>query len=184
MKHLDEKVKMNEVEADQESSIGGSNLLHENYLNLKKIAECMLTERYRYMKLRAPGFMDLVIEKIWANRISLSHYYEQNGDLMSDPDMEIIVDHKNETLRAATFQQDNMGIYQSAYREDELVDEDLAMELNGFLKQWLQNIQVQGHIPYKAYYSSEVLADMGNVSFDENGNEIAPELDEDDDMEM
>ena len=65
-----------------------------------------------------------------------------------------------------------------------MVDEDLAAELNGFLKQWLQNIQVQGHIPYKAYYSSEVLADMGNVSFDKNGNEVAPDLDEDDDMEM
>ena len=108
---MDEEVKMNEVESNQESSIGGSNLLHENYLNLKKIVEGMLTERYRYMKLRAPGFMDLVIEKIWDNRISLSHYYEQIGDLMSDPDMEIIVDHKNEILRSATFQQDNMGFY-------------------------------------------------------------------------
>ncbi|MDA3845430.1 MAG: hypothetical protein PF505_02650 [Vallitaleaceae bacterium] len=179
----DKNIKVN-MEEKQESSTGGSNLLHENYLKLKKVAEGILTERFNYMKLRAPGFMDLVIEKIWNNRISLSHYYEQNGDLMADPDMELIVDHDNETLRAATFQQDNMGIYHTAYKEDELVDDYLAKELDEFLGQWLKNILAQGHIPYKANYASEMLSEAGGVRFDEDGHEIEPDYLEDDDLEM
>jgi hypothetical protein len=160
-----------------------SDLNHLNYLKLKEIAEGILSGRYRYMKLRAPGFMDLVIEKVWDNRISLSHYYEQNGDLMADPDMELIVDHEKETLKAATFQQDNIGIYQSAYEGDELKDDYLAGELDHFLDQWLSNISIQGHIPYRAYYSSEVLAELGEVSFNPEGQEIEPDLEEDD-LEM
>lgn len=184
MKCLDNyNVKLNKVQED-ESSIGGSNLLQENYQKLSKIAEGILTDRYRYLKLQAPGFMDLVIERIGDNRISLSHYYEQNGDLMADPDIEVIVDRDNGTIRGATFQQDNMGIYHSAYQGDKLVDDYLAKELNEFLNQWLNNIKAQGHIPYKAYYSSEILVENENVKFDDKGKEVEPELFEDDDLEM
>lgn len=172
------------TDTEQESSNDGSNLLHENYLKLKEIAEGILDNRYSYMKLHAPGFMDLVIEKIWNDRISMSHYYEQNGDLMADPDVEIIVDSENGTLRPATFQQDNLGVYQCAYQGNTLVDETLATELNGFLSQWLDNIKLQGHIPYKAHYSEGIMGDCYEVVFDEVGNEIEPNIDEDDELDM
>jgi hypothetical protein len=180
LKSNEEKVNSNPI---QESSEDGSNLMHENYLKLKKIAEGMLNDRYTYMKLQAPGFMDFVIEKIWNNRISLSHYYEQNGDLMADPDVELIVDSNDETIKAATFQQDNLAIYQRAYDGDTLVDDYLANELNHFVGQWLDNIQMQGHIPYKAHYADDVMGDSYEVCFDKKGNEIEPEIEEDD-MEM
>lgn len=183
MRCLDNNKELNKKEY-QESSTDGSILLHENYLKLKQIAEGIMTDRYHYMKLKAPGFMDLVIEKIWDNRISLSHYYEQNGDLMADPDVEIIVDHNSETVKAATFQQDNMSIYRSAYNGDELKDEYLAKELDDFLGDWLKNIKAQGHIPYKAYYSSGMMAQLGNVKFDDEGHEIVPDIIEDDELEM
>lgn len=178
-----DEVKVNS-ELIQESSEGGSNLMHENYLKLKIIAEGILNDRYTYMKLRAPGFMDLVVEKIWNNRISLSHYYEQNGDLMADPDVELIVDPLNETIKAATFQQDNLAIYQRAYDGDTLVDDYLANELNHFVSQWLDNIQAQGHTPYKAHYADGVMGDCYEVSFDNKGNELEPDTEEDDDMDM
>lgn len=180
---MDNHKKLNEVK-NLESSTVGSILMHENYLKLKQIAEGIMTDRYYYMKLKAPGFMDLVIEKIWDNRISLSHYYEQNGDLMSDPDVEIIVDHNSETVRTATFQQDNLAIYQSAYNGDQLTDEYLAKELDDFLGDWLKNIKAQGHIPYKAYYSSGMMSQLGDVKFDEEGHEIVPDIIEDDDLEI
>ncbi len=149
-----------------------NDITHENYKKLMKIAPGILKGRYSYMKLKAPGFMDLVIEKLYENRISLSHYYEQNGDLMSDPDMELIVDHNQKTLTAATFQQDNMAIYHEAYQGDELINPNLEDELNDFLKDWLSNIARQGHIVYKAYYSEDV--DEANVepTFDDKGHEI------------
>lgn len=175
----DYNVKVNKLEVT-ESSIGDSILLHENYLKLKEIAEGILTDRYRYMKLKAPGFMDLIIEKLWNNRISLSHYYQQNGDLMADPDVEIIVDQENEKLVAATFQQDNLGIYHKAYEGDELIDDYLAKELNEFLSEWLNNISEQGHIPVEAYYSDDIVIDNDICTFDEEGNEITQNnLDED-----
>jgi len=183
MRCLDNNKELNEVK-NKESSDVDSILLHENYLKLKQIAEGIMTDRYHYMKLKAPGFMDLVIEKIGDNRISLSHYYEQNGDLMADPDVEIIVDHNSETARAATFQQDNMAIYQSAYNGDQLTDEYLAKELDDFLGDWLKNIKAQGHIPYKAYYSSGIMSQLNNVKFDEEGQEIVADIVEDDDLEM
>ncbi len=91
---------------------------------------------------------------------------------MSDPDMELILDHNQKTLTATTFHQDNMAIYHEAYKGDELINPDLGDELNDFLKDWLSNIARQGHIVYKAYYSEDV--DEANVepTFDDKGHEI------------
>lgn len=147
-------------------------LKHENFNQLYDIAPGIIENRYTYMKLQAPGFMDLVIEKFWDNRISLSHYYEQNGDLMSDPDMELILDLKNETLTAATYKQDNLMIYHEAYNDTKLIDPALEIELNGFLEDWLKNIKAQGHIPYKAYYSEVAETDREEPVFDLEGNEV------------
>jgi len=177
------KEKVNTSE-HQESSADGSNLFYKNYLKLMQIAEGIMTGRYDYLKLKAPGFMDLVLEKISDNRISLSHYYEQNGDLMSDPDMEIIIDPNYEKVRAAIFQQDNLGIYQSAYNGNQLMDKGLSKELDDFLQSWLENIIAQDYVPYKALYASEVLAEIGNVRFDETGRETMLNSIEDDEMEI
>lgn len=103
---------------------------------------------------------------------------------MADPDVELIVDTDNEILKAATFQQDNLAIYQSAYNGDSVTDEHLADELNGFVSQWLDNIVLQGHKPYKAHYSDDVMGDCYDVIFDEDGNEVEPDIEEDDDMDM
>jgi hypothetical protein len=40
-----------------------------------------------HLRLEMPSYMPLVIERIDVNRISVAHYYEQNGDLIADPDM-------------------------------------------------------------------------------------------------
>lgn len=39
------------------------------------------------VKLQSGGFMPLVVERIRPDGISVAHYYEQNGDLMADPEM-------------------------------------------------------------------------------------------------
>lgn len=39
----------------------------------------------------APGaFMAVVVERIGPERWSIAHYYEQNGDLVPDPDLEMV----------------------------------------------------------------------------------------------
>ena len=156
----------------------------DNYKRLMKVAPEILNGRYSYMKLRAPGFMDFVIEKLYDNRISLSHYYEQNGDLMSDPDMELIVDPIHKTITAATFQQDNMAIYHEAYQGDQLVNPDLEDELNDFLGEWLTNISRQGHLLYKAYYAEGIDEENEEATFDDKGHEIFIEDNPEDFMDL
>lgn len=42
---------------------------------------------YKYLKLESNlGFMTLSLDKIGSNSVAMAHYYEQNGDLMVDPD--------------------------------------------------------------------------------------------------
>ena len=56
------------------------------------------------IRLRAPGFMDLVVEVLLpchetgATVISMAHYFEQNGDLCQDPDMTVRLFHPGSTV--------------------------------------------------------------------------------------
>ena len=36
------------------------------------------------------GFMAAVVERIGPHRYSVAHYFEQNGDLVADPDLELV----------------------------------------------------------------------------------------------
>ena len=96
-----------------------------------------------YVKLKADGFMDLHVDILYRKgdtaRIAIAHNYIQNGDTISDPDMELLVDFKNQTVEAKTFQ----NIY--AYSEVEDGNDALQDELNEFLAMWLNNLIEQGH---------------------------------------
>jgi len=97
------------------------------------------------------GLMDLNFDFLGKDKkgnylIALSHYFEQNGDMVADPDMQIRVLPELQAAEAMTFQ-DQFG-YQEVYREKdgkELVDLRRKKELNQFLNQWLSNIIRQGH---------------------------------------
>lgn len=40
-----------------------------------------------HFKAKSDGFMDLVVEVVDANLVSVAHYYEQNHDLIQDPEV-------------------------------------------------------------------------------------------------
>jgi hypothetical protein len=46
-----------------------------------------LTATEAHLRLEQPSYMPLVIEKIAKHQVSVSHYFEQNGDLIADPDV-------------------------------------------------------------------------------------------------
>ena len=46
-----------------------------------------LTAEQSHLRLENKGYMPLVIEKTGKNLVSVAHYYEQNGDLIADPDV-------------------------------------------------------------------------------------------------
>lgn len=100
---------------------------------------------------KSEGYMDLCVERIKDNCLSLIHYYIQTGDKMCDPDMEVIFDSRRNIVEALTFQQDSFGIFERIYTTiggRVKVNEGLKKELNSFLNQWLRNIKKQG---YKLY---------------------------------
>ena len=96
----------------------------------------------------APGFMDFHLDilqrKGYVLRIAISHYYKHpSGDMIADPDMEIMINRKDETAEALTFQ-DIYG-YQELYSEDGSCNQLLKQSLNDFLMMWLNNLYEQGH---------------------------------------
>jgi hypothetical protein len=98
------------------------------------------------------GYMDLHFDYLGKDKkgnhvIALSHYFEQNADLVPDPDMQIRILPDMEAAEAMTYQ-DQFG-YQEVYPDKgdgiEYVDLRRKKELNRFLNQWLGNIIRQGH---------------------------------------
>ena len=98
------------------------------------------------------AFMSVSVERVgsisWGPLFSVTHYYEQNGDLMSDPDM-VFLQGASGKFYPISYQQDGLGIYQEVIAE---TDEDgkvlkyrpkLSKELATFANQWMRNIKDQ-----------------------------------------
>ncbi len=119
----------------------------QNFDTLMVLAPELLTGEAFYLRFTAgDAFMPLSMDYLGQNRISISHTYLQNGDLMADPDMEFVFDLENKALSARTFQQDGIGLYQTVENQQGEVDNpDLERQLNSFARQWFANIQSQDY---------------------------------------
>ena len=110
------------------------------YRKLSLFATPILDGGAYYMKLRSEGFDDLVLEDIGEGDYSIAHYYEQNGDLMRDPEVTFTIDQERRSIHPTSYLQDNMGIY---YETAKVTPEKEA-DLEVFLSQWFTNIRQQG----------------------------------------
>jgi len=100
--------------------------------------------KYRYIRCEASGYMPLVIEDISmgykGTEYSITHYYEQNGDLMRDPEITFVIDRENKSIYATSYTQDNLGIYQ------DFTDSGRgSKDCEDFFRMWLNNISNQGY---------------------------------------
>ena len=99
------------------------------------------------------GMVDLIVETWYENKIlkvSVCHYYEQNGDLMRDPEMVFNVHlDLHGTTFPAYFRQDG-----TFAREDEVFFEEngkklyhpkMLKSLKSFSRTWAANLKAQGH---------------------------------------
>ncbi len=113
-----------------------------------------------------PDFMAVVVERVnevdLGHIYSVAHYYEQNGDLMRDPDVEFLkVVYEFERVGCKpgifyfplTFRQDNMGIDQEAVIFEEVdgktvirCNRKAQADLVTFCNQWMRNIKNQQRI--------------------------------------
>jgi uncharacterized protein (DUF849 family) len=123
-----------------------------------------------HLKIYNEPFMPLTIECIGEAvntpygaglPYSLCHYYEQNGDLLQDPEMcFIVVDRRDEEQHGLfivaipyMFQQANIGIYQESmsteYGNLIMTDSRQQADHTDFANGWLANIRAQGFIKRK-----------------------------------
>lgn len=93
-----------------------------------------------YMRFTSEGLMDLHVDNLLNNTISLAHNGKQNGDVMADPDMQVWIHPDHQMAEAMTFQNDYLGIYQEVYPEPGKYRPKLKEDLNEFLADWLRTI--------------------------------------------
>ena len=101
------------------------------------------------------GFMPVSVEKLFHiptfdEHFVISHTYEQNGDLMRDPEMEFVI--KDGKYFPITFRQDNLCIMQEVLvcRDSDgtpvRYNATLQHDLVEFANMWLININAQQHL--------------------------------------
>ncbi len=101
------------------------------------------------VKLTVPGFMPLAVERIRPTGLSIAHYYEQNGDLMADPEMTFWLAPTDGQFYATGFRndgiaQDRTSVY---FYGNEMPVKFRPREQRGqssFAGIWMQNLRAQG----------------------------------------
>lgn len=107
-----------------------------------------LTNLPESRKAKSGGYMPLCFDRLHEEagrvEISLAHYFEQCGDLVPDPDMQILVFTSEGRAQARTFQ--NAIVYREAYADgpDGEQPTSYAADMQSFLVTWLENLVAQG----------------------------------------
>lgn len=128
------------------------------YQKLAVFAAPVLSGEAYYMKLKSDSFEDLSIEVIGGGEYSIAHYYEQNGDLMRDPEITFTVDKNKHSITPTSFLQDDMGIFYETANAAPAKVKDLKQ----FMSQWFTNIQSQGFesVKVKTYAQDDESEEM------------------------
>lgn len=92
-----------------------------------------------------PLTVEIIGETKMGREISLVHYYEQNGDLMADPEM-IFLESEGE-FYPAYYKQDGLGLekYSIKYDREKMIGYNRALQKDQtqFANMWLKNIKEQ-----------------------------------------
>ena len=113
---------------------------------------------YERRETESDAFMPLVLEKLAYdtsyNTFAMTHYYRQNGDLVTDPEIVYLFDVEKKALVPLTYENGGLGIYQSVIEEGAISDASVD-SLQQFSSSWLDNISAQGYQPVKRVVNRE-----------------------------
>jgi len=115
----------------------------EHLLRSLEVLEQFQAHTDFHVRFDMPDYDRLVIER-HDSLISVAHYFEQNGDLIADP--EIDLHYPSWTPTAIT---QILGYRRTKFIELDgqiLVDTGFQHEVSSFLAMWARNIQAQGWI--------------------------------------
>lgn len=117
--------------------------------DVTSMEDMALNDHYK-IHAESDAFMDLDIEKVLDNQLSVAHYYTQRGDLMRDPEIvyEIGELQDTDTWTPIIYRQDG---FPQVYEIDE---SGLGHEVQQFAENWNQNLKEQG------FYEQAVSGDL------------------------
>ena len=128
----------------------GNTTAHKNFRRFQKMFPEIVSGQYESLRLEAGDAYDpLVIHHKYDNYYCMEHYYMQNGDRMYDPYMDFQIDAEAGTLRAFSYENSGIGIYQEAAPADPAQEKKIA-GFGQFFATWLNNIASQGYEPVQA----------------------------------
>jgi hypothetical protein len=101
-----------------------------------------------HLRLENSPFMPLVIEKVGKHLVSVAHYYEQNGDLVADPDVVFFTGY-GEWIPIEITHAPPFGFHRYAELSDEgdkitHLNRRGQADLVSFCGMWARNIKGQG----------------------------------------
>lgn len=107
---------------------------------------------HRKIDQAAGIFMAVCVERIAERHYSIAHYYEQNGDLMADPEMTFFKSADG-LVYPCTFQQDSLALYRVGLdiTDESVIESSDPDEQHGqaeFASDWLRNIADQQQLPF------------------------------------
>lgn len=123
---------------------------------MAKARNADLTQVETHFKVKSSSFMDLAVEVISKNQISVTHYYEQNGDLCQDPEIVFLVGCDGEwyAVEWTTPQISFAGRIMGGYRRYIEIDAENGTWVRGdlrgqrdlaiFANKWADNLKRQG----------------------------------------
>lgn len=108
---------------------------------------------WHFRKLQAEGYMPLSIDRLGRSErgfifFALAHNSVQNGDVMADPDMEVVfIPGDKPRLRALHYQNDYARVFRTTASMDhqQSLGEPMQVSSDQFLELWLRNLLDQGH---------------------------------------
>ncbi|MFI3249738.1 MAG: SNF2-related protein, partial [Eubacteriales bacterium] len=147
-----EELQQRKTKLDLELEFGtGDSMGKEIYDKLEPYLLPLLSGETDHITYHNEPYMPLVVEKIGSNEYSICHYYEQNGDLMRDPEITFIVEDK--VVKPTSYLQDGMGIY---YRCEDVSEEEVK-DLKEHFNFWANNIIEQGFDPQNPEQEEEMV---------------------------
>lgn len=127
-------------------------IYYEIYNKLTKLIPNIENLEIGYCEIsKAKAFMDLHLEVLSEEEhnqetikiISLAHYCMSNGDLVSDPDIEIKIYTQHKMAEALMYR--DFLTYQVVYPKPNAVYPKFRTDLNSFLNRWLDGHLLKGY---------------------------------------
>ena len=130
--------------------VKGNTTAHKNFRRFQELFPEIVSGQYEYLRLEAgEAYYPLVIHHKYGSHYCMEHYYMQNGDRMYDPYMDFQIDKEAGTLRAFSYENSSIGVYNEADPDDPAYEKAIN-GFNNFFATWLNNIRSQGYEPVRA----------------------------------